>query len=550
MSKKRKFSLRTIYLTIFTLVFAISVGVYVAFDVYVQQKQTESMLVEEARTFAREMDAVWRFIDNSQTAINYTRSGIYEFKGIHCSIVGKSVGAIFSAKSDYSIRYTNFNPRNALDTPDAFETLALESFYSSGDTREYYGFAEYKGKKRFRYLQALSVDESCMMCHGEPAGEIDITGRVKEGWTLGSVGGAISIVIPLEQQNTITQSNMVRNISFFLLLTLFIGGTIFIMSHFFVFRPLKRMQVAFGDMSDGRLSVSLDDSRTAREISHLITDFNTMAADLRGMHESLESQVIDRTIALQEANADLEKLSENLAKEARFKSDLLSMVNHELRTPLTSIIALAQTTKNECGDEDKNEYHAWEEIEKNSNILLEMINNMLDIARSDAGEIATASEPIDLGDVVEAVKSTIVPLAQKYRVSFNTAIASDVPLITGDSEKTKRILENLASNAIKFTPDSGNIRLMIERDAKNGDVCLKVTDDGIGIAVEDQARIFDRFIQVDSTSTRKYNGSGLGLAIVKEHSELQGFEVSVQSTLGEGSTFIVRIPQHLTIADE
>ena len=286
-----------------------------------------------------------------------------------------------------------------------------------------------------------------------------------------------------------------------------------------------------------------------------------MAAELRAMYEHLEDQVASRTHDLQEANAalerqrdDLEDLSCQLAKEARFKSDLLSMVNHELRTPLTSIITFAQISKEACsvqGDPLRAaDRHAWEEIEKNSLILLEMINNMLDIARSDAGSMRATCEPMDLGDVVASVKSTMTPLARKYAVSFGTRIDSDVPLVNGDYEKTQRILENLASNAIKFTPDGGSVRLRVERDAGTGDVVMRMTDTGIGIADEDKERIFERFFQVDSTSTRKYNGSGLGLALVREYAAIQGFEVSVESTFGKGSTFVVRILAAATVGEE
>jgi len=317
------------------------------------------------------------------------------------------------------------------------------------------------------------------------------------------------------------------------------------------------MKDAFGNITAGRLEVSLDDRHTAKEISELITDFNTMTSELHQLYENLEGQVADRTSDLLEANTELErqrssleKLSGKLAKEAQFKSDLLSMVNHELRTPLTSIIALSQASRYVSGAEQADECHAWEEVEKNSNILLEMINNMLDIARSDAGGIIVASEPIDLGDLVAGVKGTMMPLAQKYCVELSTHIASDVPLIMGDYEKMQRVLENLISNAIKFTPDGGKVHLSIELDTKSRDVCLRVSDNGIGIALKDQVRIFDRFVQVDSTSTRKYNGSGLGLAIVKEYSELQGYSVSVLSSIGEGSTFVIRVPAILTIGEE
>ena len=437
---KRAFSLKTIYIVALTVAFAVSFFAFAAFDFYSQQKQTEQAMLEEARTFAREMDAVWQFMDNQQNVINTSSDGTYEFKGLHCSVVGKSVGRLFSAGSDYAIRYTNFNPRSEQDIPDDFETKALDAFYADRSVQEYYGVASFDGENRFRYLQALEVDNSCLECHGEPAGEIDITGHAKEGWTLESVGGAISIVIPLDQQQAAMRDNVIRDVAYFLMITVFIGAIIYVVTTVFVLRPLGGMHRAFGELREGRLEASLSEQYAAKEVQRLMAGFNDMAGELRDMYEHLESQVEARTIDLSEANAllehqrdKLEQLNADLAQETQFKSDLLSMVNHELRTPLTSIITFAQISREACDPSNAADRRSWEEIEKNSQILLNMINNMLDIARSDAGSVRATCEPMDLGDVVASVKSTMAPLARKYEVSFRTKVAPNVPLVNGDS---------------------------------------------------------------------------------------------------------------------
>lgn len=553
---KHNFSLKTIYLAALTVVFGLSFLAFAVFDFYSQQRQTEAALLEEARTFAREMDAVWQFMDNSQSVINKTSDGTFEFKGLHCSVVGKSVGRLFSAGSDYAIRYTNFNPRSEQDIPDTFETEALELFNANPSATEHYGIAPYEGEDRFRYLQALEVDNSCLECHGEPAGELDITGKVKEGWTLDSVGGAISIVIPVDQQQQALRDNVVRDVAFFLGITVFIGLVIYVVTTVFVLRPTAKLHAAFGQMRQGRMGALLGQRHAAKEVVRLMDGFNDMAGELRGMYEHLESQVEARTGDLQKANTllehqrdKLEKLNADLAQETKFKSDLLSMVNHELRTPLTSIITFAQISREACDPSRESDRRSWEEIEKNSQILLNMINNMLDIARSDAGSVHVSCEPMDLGDVVASVRSTMAPLARKYEVSFCTKVSSDVPLVNGDYEKTLRMLENLASNAIKFTPDGGSIQLQVAYDPGTQVVALSMIDDGIGIAPEDRERIFERFVQVDSTSTRKYNGSGLGLALVREYADMQGFAVSVKSEFGKGSTFTITIPKTLIVGE-
>lgn len=562
----RNISLRFISILVLTAVFIVATVGFTLFDIRTQTENMQDSLTEEARTFAREMDAVWQFMDNSQYTINNTTDGVYEFKGLHCAIVGKSVGAIFSAGNNYAIRYTNFEPRRSQDKPDAFETEALTLFNENSEVSEYAKIVSENpddanrantsadsGSAQFRYVQALSVNESCLECHGEPVGEIDVTGFPKEGWTLDSVGGAISIVIPLEQQYQALREDVIRDVAFFVLLAVFIGAAVFSLITIFVLRPLETMKRAFGEVGEGRLRQSMDDAGTAREVSSLIDRFNAMAQELRVTYEDLEDQVAERTRDLRHANEELaaqrdslEVLTAQLAKEAQVKTDLLSMVNHELRTPLTSIITLAQIAL-DSGNADVEERKSWEEVRKSSSVLLGMINNMLDIARSDAGSMAVNSEIMDLGDIITAAQGTLGPLAINARVTLKTSVSPDVPLVYGDFEKMQRILENLGTNAVKFTAPGGVVALSVSVEAETEDVLVQVSDNGIGIAEENQERIFERFFQVDSSTTRIYGGSGLGLALVREYAVAQGFGISVGSELGEGSTFTVRIPKADTV---
>lgn len=549
----KRHSLKKVFLVALSGLFAVSLCVFVAFDINSQRQQSEAALLEEARVFAKEMDAVWDFMDKSQYLINYTSDGSYEFKGLYCSLVGKGVGKLFSANSDYNIRYTNFEPRNILDTPDDFEAAALTTFDGTSE-REHYGMSEYKGEETFRYVRALEVKESCLECHGAPVGELDITGHAKEGWTLDSVGGAISIAVPIDQHMQAMASNVVRDAVFFSLQGLAVGAVFYFLVLVFMFRPLDRVREGFADIKNGDLGATIDDGGAAKELADHIGHFNDMAAELKKSYEGLEEQVESRTSDLHEANEQLaaqkdslERLSSQLADEVRYKSDLLSMVNHELRTPLTSIITVAQVSLDMYPPETERDRRAWETVQRNGTVLLEIINNMLDIARTESGGMSALEDPMDLGDIVRAVTKVMMPLANGCKVQLESSVAPDVPLVLGDFEKTQRICENLVGNAVKFTPDGGHVGLRIERDEASGDVLLRVSDDGIGIARADQERIFERFVQIDSASTRKYAGSGLGLALVKGYVEVQGYEVAVESELGQGSAFTVRIPASLTI---
>ena len=551
----KRLSLRTIFnLAMFTILLVCS-AVFVGYSYESQQRQMVDTLVEQARTFAREMDAVWTFMDRSQHYINYESDGSYEFKGLHCAVVGKGVGALFSYQNDYQIRYTNYDPRNVQDYPDAFEIEALDALAAGeGAGGEYYAIADYEGERRFRYVKALEVDESCLSCHGEPAGETDITGFEKEGWQLGDMGGAISIVIPLDGQEEATAANLRSEVALFFVLAVAIFVVVVVFTNRFIFKPLKGLEHAFGRAREGDLSAALEVSVNSREIDNLLSHFNRMAAELCDVYEHLEDQVEERTEELSRANEvlkrqgdELQALNAQLAKEVQFKTNLLSIVNHELRTPLTAIITLAQIAKEGEVQGGSTTAEMMQGIEDSGQELLEMINNMLDVARSDAGAIGVLKEPMDLGDVVLATRATMLPLANKYNVALETALDPDVPLVEGDYEKLQRIMNNLVGNAIKFTPDGGCVRVHVYCEKECGDVLLAVSDTGIGISEEDQKRIFERFFQVDNTSTRKYNGSGLGLTITKEYSELQGFCLTVESTVGAGSVFTVRIPKELTM---
>lgn len=548
-----RFSLKYVFSAALLVLCVIAVCLFLVFDMKSQERQMEDALLEEARVFSREMDAVWQFIDNSYYIINYNEDGEFEFKGLYCSMVGKGVGKLFSANSDYSIRYTNFNPRNSYDLPDAFESEALTAF-NEGRAEEWYGVVEYEGDSVFRYVRGLEVKESCLQCHGEPVGELDFTGHEKEGWTLDTVGGAISIVIPTDQRREAVLVNVASDAIFFSLLTFALGFMLYFFVKLFFLRPLERMSEGFGRIGEGKLGIVMEDSSAGKEIAVHIRQFNEMAAELKVLYEDLEGKVEARTLDLVKANEllekqrhELEEISSRLSQEVEYKSDLLSMVNHELRTPLTSIITMSQLSLEMHEPPTDREKRAWESVNRNAALLLNMVNNMLDLARLEAGGIPVFCEPVELGDIVNLTKSGMDPLAKAASVCLVASISPDVPLVEGDYEKIQRICENLLGNAVKFTPEGGNVAIETLRDGETEDVLLRVSDTGVGIPADQQERIFERFVQMDSASTRKYAGSGLGLALVKGYASAQGFEIELESEQGRGSVFTVRIPSDKVI---
>ena len=296
---------------------------------------------------------------------------------------------------------------------------------------------------------------------------------------------------------------------------------------YLVTRPLGKIKAGVAEVSEGNLGVQLSYSESSQEMSDLTCEFNGMARELADVYANLEDEVADRTAQLQEANAvlerqrcQLEEVNAQLVDENQYKSDFLSMVSHELRTPLTSIVAFADLLNKHIVPSNEKEARALRGIEANSQALMLMINDILEMSRLDAGRVRLNAEVVDVGDIIALVRATVEPLALKESLEFSCHVAPDVPLIRADFDKLVHVLQNLCGNAVKFTPDGGRVSVEASYDQTADAVQFMVADTGIGIAPNDHERIFEKFAQVDSSSTRRYNGTGLGLAIVREYVDM------------------------------
>ena len=544
------------------MLLAVSLGANLLWTMSNKHAQMENELRVQAHALAQQMDAVWEFMVANQdrlAQVAFTEDGVYQ--GLHCAIAGRIIGQSFTMQSDYTTRFVNFNPRNKAGEPDDYEAAALSAFRDDASRADYYGFTDYEGRQVFRYVAPMTIEEACLQCHGEPVGELDVTGTPKEGWKMGDIGGAISIIMPLDVYQASERDSIVQDVLFFAIMLAVCLVAVYVALTHLVTRPLSKIQAGVEQVSGGNLNVQLTYSESSQEMSTLMTEFNGMAHELADVYANLEDEVADRTARLQEANEVLERqrrqleaVNAQLVDENQYKSDFLSMVSHELRTPLTSIVAFADLLNKHVVPASEKEAKALAAIEANSQALMLMINDILEMSRLDAGRVKLSLEVVDIGDVVGMVRATVGPLAAKEHLAFTAEVAPDVPLVRADFDKLVHVLQNLCGNAVKFTPDGGEVRLeatyhltsrngSAENDGDaTGEVWLAVTDTGIGIAPEDQKRIFEKFAQVDSSSTRRYNGTGLGLAIVREYVELHGGAVNVESAPGRGSTFTVRIP--------
>jgi signal transduction histidine kinase len=225
----------------------------------------------------------------------------------------------------------------------------------------------------------------------------------------------------------------------------------------------------------------------------------------------------------------------------RMKTEFVSLVSHELRTPLTSIKGFTEMILDGDAGEINIETKEYLEIVfSNSERLVALVNDLLDLSRIESGRIQIKSEPVDLTEVVQAVVATMQQKINEKEQKLSVDLAPSAASVRGDKDKLVQVLTNYVSNAYKYSPAGSDIRIVIFE--KEGFAHTAVIDNGMGIAPENQPRLFTRFYRVDNSMTREIGGTGLGLSIVKQLIELQGGQVGVISALGEGSTFWFTIP--------
>jgi signal transduction histidine kinase len=255
--------------------------------------------------------------------------------------------------------------------------------------------------------------------------------------------------------------------------------------------------------------------------------------------QTLASQSV---LAIQNARLfrEIADKSEELALASRHKSQFLANMSHELRTPLNAILGYAELLADGIyGALPGKAQGVLERVQNNGKHLLALINDVLDLAKIEAGQLTLSLEDYSLPELVRSVVSASEPLAVAKGLKFTASVEADLPTAYGDARRISQVLLNLVGNAVKFT-EEGEVE--IGAAATDGHFVLTVRDTGPGIAEADQEKIFGEFQQIDNSNTRKKGGTGLGLAISKRMVEMQGGTISVESAPGEGATFRVVLP--------
>ena len=397
------------------------------------------------------------------------------------------------------------------------------------------------GKNEYHYFEPIYWSETCFTCH------LDLRRAGVEGLSEGiSLEGderpftVVKIVIPLEA--TSKAINWARAILIAVaILTIFIAMVVlYIIIRVLVIKPLKHLQ----DVSDAVRAGDLEQRATIEtndEFEELALSFNLM---LRSLTETQNE--------LQDVNQDLDNKVDQMAQLTmrlyelnRLKDDFLANMSHELRTPLNSIIGFSEVLHGipELSDQQK---RYTENIQNSGRVLLEMINDILDLAKIEAGKMEVKPSEFSLEMIVQAQCDMVRSLSDEKNIDLDVEVQGTDRPVYQDQIKIQQILTNLLSNAVKFTPEGGRITVTAGPDSSEK-LRISVMDTGVGIAEEDREVVFEKFRQSSIVTTsdnlaREYMGTGLGLSIVQELCKLLGGEISFESELGKGSTFTVVLP--------
>lgn len=389
-------------------------------------------------------------------------------------------------------------------------------------------------KQEYQYYGAIRASQSCLNCHYHGSDDLQV----------GDLMGVVKITRPLQN----ARRSLHRALAFvmtaeFVKVVLAILG-IYLVVRYVITKPVLHLKKVSDAIAHGNLDMRAD-IRTGDEFEELSHAFNRMLRHLVTVQEELR-----------QVNADLDAKVDELAhvnlrlyELNNLKNEFLATMSHELRTPLNSILGFSDVLADADNLNDK-QHRYVANIQTAGKNLMALINDVLDLAKIESGKMELHPVEFSIRDLVERQVGAMAPLAEKKNIGLTWDVDPDVPRLFQDPGKLQQILNNLLSNAVKFTPEGGRVRV---RGGRWNDATYEiiVEDTGIGIPLEDQETVFEKFRQGKAIPgqkdalTRKYEGTGLGLSIVKELTKLLGGEVRLESEFGKGSTFTIRIPIHL-----
>ena len=419
---------------------------------------------------------------------------------------------------------------------------ATDPRHRPGDTAGYealdklrQGYAEDFRPDRERgeyvYYGAVRAGKTCLKCHYHQS----------PGVKVGDLIGMAKVSFSMQN----TERDLAWNNAILLATAI---GTAFLamlaayaIVRYVIVKPVLHLKDVSDSIAKGNLDLRAD-IRTGDEFEELSHAFNRMLRHLVAVQEELRQ--VNNSLDLKVD--ELAKVNLALFETNNLKSQFLATMSHELRTPLNSILGFSDVLSGASNLDDR-QLRYLKNIQTSGKDLLTLINDILDLAKIEGGKMELHVAEFSMLDLIERLIGMVRPLAEKKNIDVTCEVDPDVPLLKQDTGKVQQILYNLLSNAIKFTPEGGRVQILAQK-VDNQFLNLICEDTGVGIALEEQETIFEKFRQGNLTPgrnsalTREFAGTGLGLSIVKELSKLLGGEVSLQSELGKGSRFTVRLP--------
>jgi two-component system sensor histidine kinase BarA len=310
----------------------------------------------------------------------------------------------------------------------------------------------------------------------------------------------------------------------------------YIIAQRIILSPIRQLRAIANNVSQGNLDVrsgikTNDEFERLGEALNAILDSLVQGQEkLRGANKQLDEKITE----LSERNIELFRAN-------KLKGEFLANMSHEFRTPLNAILGFAEILKEKpVEDAAKNKRYAENIISSGKN-LLTMINDLLEMAKMEAGKIELHLEKTSIQELCSGLVAFFSPLTEKQKLKVRLTVDENIPLIKTDAGKVQQILYNLLSNAVKFTPENGKIEIKAYMP-DDQTVRLAVSDTGQGIAESDKEKIFEKFRQADGSITRNQPGTGLGLAISTELAKLLSGKIGLESIEGEGATFWLDLP--------
>jgi two-component system, NarL family, sensor histidine kinase BarA len=441
------------------------------------------------------------------------------------------------ALSKYKYKVLKPDAHQPEQKPEGDEVAVVNKLAANPDLKE--ETVNQSAQGMFHYYGVVRAQHSCVDCHNQRA---KAAGSAEQPLQDGDLMAVIKVTLSTEAIETGANMNRALLLSFALLTAILIMTGSYLIIRYVVVKPVKHLKAVSDAIVNNQFNVR-SEIHTGDEFEDLSDAFNRMVRHLMDAQEEQKKLNADLDHRLD----DLARANMALYESDKAKGDFLSTVSHELRTPLHGIIGFSDVLLSASSPLTEKQARWVANVKASGQQLLTMINDILDLAKIEAGKMDLRPEEFAVPDFCEALLPAFRLPAEKRQIDLRTQYDPQLGPVQQDAGKVRQILTNLLSNAIKFTPEGGRVTLKAVGDGEW--VVFTVADTGVGIPLDEQERVFEKFRQAArSTLTREHEGTGLGLSIVRELCGLLGGEVSLQSDLGRGSTFTVRLPRTLAVA--